>query len=81
MAARDFTITFKDGSTQTLKVNKQYTDGSWLVFQDVQTEVLRVPAADVRSVHRSDVADRDQVPGIGRPSRKPDNASECRRAC
>jgi hypothetical protein len=58
MAAQDFTITYNDGSTQTLKVSKQYTDGSWLVLQDDFAEVLRVPADKVRSVHRADVADR-----------------------
>ena len=51
MATQPYKITFKDGSIQTLpRVWKHYRDGPFLVFQDEDTEVLRVSAADVRSV-------------------------------
>jgi len=50
VATQPYKITFKDGSTQTLpRVWRHYRDGLFLVFQDEDTEVLRVPAADVRS--------------------------------
>jgi len=50
VATRPYKITFKDGSTQTLpRVWRHYRDGPFLVFQDEDTEVLRVPAADARS--------------------------------
>jgi hypothetical protein len=55
MATQPYMITFKDGSTQTLpKVWKYYRDGPFLVFQDEDTEVLRVSAADVSSVVPAD---------------------------
>ena len=51
MATQPYKITFKDGSTRTLpRVWKHYRDGPFLVFQDEDAEVLRVSAADVRSV-------------------------------
>ena len=50
MATQPYKITFKDGSTRTLpRVWKHYRDGPFLVFQDEDTEVLRVSAADVSS--------------------------------
>ena len=51
MKTQPYKITFRDGSTQTLpRVWKYYRDGPFLIFQDEDTEVLRVSAADVSSV-------------------------------
>jgi hypothetical protein len=53
---------FKDGSTQTLpRVWKYYRDGPFLVFQDEDTEVLRVGADDVSSVAPAEVPDEDRT--------------------
>jgi hypothetical protein len=55
VATQPYKITFKDGSTQTLpRVWRHYRDGPFLVFQDEDTEVLRVSAADVSSVVPTD---------------------------
>jgi len=55
VATRPYKITFKDGSTQTLpRVWRHYRDGPFVVFQDEDTEVLRVSAADVSSVVPAD---------------------------
>jgi|307.fasta_scaffold639541_2 hypothetical protein len=55
VATQPYKITFKDGSTQTLpRVWRHYRDGPFLVFQDEDTEVLRVPAADVSSAVPAD---------------------------
>jgi hypothetical protein len=55
-------ITFRDGSTQTLpRVWKYYRDGPFLIFQDEDTEVLRVAADDVSSVERTDTSDEDRT--------------------
>ena len=62
MATQPYKITFKDGSTQTLpRVWKHYRDGPFLVFQDEDIEVLRVPAADVRSVVRTNMPDEERI--------------------
>jgi hypothetical protein len=58
VATQPYKITFKDGSIQTLpRVWRHYRDGPFLVFQDEDTEVLRVPAADVMSAVPTDTAD------------------------
>ena len=58
MATQPYKITYKDGSTQTLpRVWRHYRDGPFLVFQDEDTEVLRVSAADVSSVVRTEIPD------------------------
>lgn len=55
-------ITFTDGSTQTLpRVWKHYQEGPFLVFQDEDTEILRVPADDVESVVRTDMPDEERT--------------------
>jgi hypothetical protein len=43
------------------RVWKHYRDGPFLVFQDEDTEVLRVPAADVRSVVRANMPDEERI--------------------
>jgi len=56
VATQPHKITFKDGSTQTLpRVWRHYRDGPFLVFQDEDIEVLRVPAADVTSAVPTDI--------------------------
>ena len=55
VATQPYKITFKDGSIQTLpRVWRHYRDGPFPVFQDEDTEVLRVSAADVRNVVPAD---------------------------
>jgi Leu/Phe-tRNA-protein transferase len=62
VATQPYKITFKDGSVQTLpRVWRHYRDGPFLVFQDEDTEVLRVPAADVRSVVPTDTAEDERT--------------------
>ena len=62
MATQPYEITFKDGSTQMLpRVWKHYRDGPFLVFQDEDTEVLRVSADDVRSVVRTNMPDDEHT--------------------
>ena len=57
-----YKITFRDGSTQTLpRVWKYYRDGPFLIFQDEDTEVLRVAADNVSSVERTDTSDEDRT--------------------
>jgi hypothetical protein len=57
-----YKVTFNDGSTQTLpRVWKYYRDGPFLVFQDEDTEVLRVAADDVSSVVPTDMPDEDRT--------------------
>jgi hypothetical protein len=55
-----YKITFRDGSTQDLpRIWKYYRDGPFLIFQDEDTEVLRVAADNVSSVDRTDIARPD----------------------
>ena len=62
MATEPYKNTFKDGSTQTLpRVWRHYRDGPFPVFQDEDTEVLRVPAADVSSVVRTEGPDEERT--------------------
>jgi hypothetical protein len=62
VATQPYKITFRDGSAQTLpRVWRHYRDGPFLVFQDEDTEVLRVPAADVSSVVRIEVPDEERT--------------------
>jgi hypothetical protein len=62
VATQPYKITFKDGSTQTLpEVWKHYRDGPFLVFQDEDTEVLRVSAADVISVVPTEIPDEERT--------------------
>lgn len=62
MTTQPYRITFKDGSTQTLpRVWRHYRDGPFLVFQDEDTEVLRVSAADVESVIRTGAPDEERT--------------------
>ena len=62
VATQPYKITFKDGSTQTLpRVWRHYRDGPFLVFQDEDTEVLRVSAADVSSVVRTEMPDEERT--------------------
>jgi len=60
MALQELKIKFKSGATQTIKSNTPQPNGTWLVFQDTDGEVLRVPANDVESVSRVGVAEREQ---------------------
>jgi hypothetical protein len=62
MKTQPYRITFTDGSTQTLpRVWKHYRDGPFLVFQDEDTEVLRVPADDVKSVAQTGRPDAERT--------------------
>ena len=62
MVTQPYKITFKDGSIQTLpRVWKHYRDGPFLVFQDEDTEVLRVSAADVTSVVPTDTPEDERT--------------------
>jgi hypothetical protein len=62
VATQPYKITFKDGSTQTLpRVWRHYLDGPFLVFQNEDSEVLRVPAADVSSVVQTDVPEEERT--------------------
>ena len=62
MKTQPYKVTFNDGSTQTLpRVWKYYRDGPFLVFQDEDTEVLRVAADDVSSVVPTDMPDEDRT--------------------
>ena len=60
MPTEEYTITYRDGSTQRVNASHQVAQSPWLVFQDEYTEVLRIQATDIESVRRSDVADRDR---------------------
>jgi hypothetical protein len=59
-AAEEYTITYRDGSTQTVNASHQLAQPPWLVFQDDYAEVLRIQTDDVESVRRADVADRER---------------------
>jgi hypothetical protein len=62
VATQPYKITFNDGSTQTLpRVWRHYRDGPFLVFQDEDTEALRVSAADVSSVVRTEMPDEERT--------------------
>ena len=62
MATQPYKITFKDGSTHSLpRVWRHYRDGPFLVFQDEDTEVLRVSAADVSSVVQIETPDEERT--------------------
>ncbi len=58
--AEEYNITYRDGSTQRVNASHQLTEPPWLVFQDDYAEVLRIQAADIESVRRADVADRER---------------------
>ena len=60
MSLSKYKITFRNGSTQQVTCSDQGPQGDWLVFADGSGIVLRVPAADVESVQREDVADSTQ---------------------
>ncbi len=60
MATHPYKIVFADGYTQELpKVWRQYRDGKFLVFQDEDAEVLRVPADQVFRVTHTDQPDEE----------------------
>jgi hypothetical protein len=60
MALQEFKITYRDRSTQTVTAAEHQAEGSdWIVFSDGLGQVLRVPAKDVLSIGRSDLADRE----------------------
>ena len=62
MKTEPYKVTFKDGSTKTLpRVWKYYRDGPFLVFQDEDTEVLRVAADDVSSVVPTEMPDEERT--------------------
>ena len=62
MKTQPYRITFTDGSAQTLpSVWKHYRDGPFLVFQDEDTEVLRVPADDVKSIVQTGMPDEERT--------------------
>jgi hypothetical protein len=62
MKTQPYRITFTDGSTEILpRVWKHYRDGPFLVFQDEDTEVLRVPADDVTSVVQAGLPDAEST--------------------
>lgn len=56
----EYRITYRDGSTQNVNASHQLAEPPWLVFQDDYAEVLRIQAADIESVRRADVADRER---------------------
>jgi hypothetical protein len=60
MTAEEYKITYRDGSTQKVTASHQLAQPPWLVFQDDHAEVLRIPADDIESVRRGDVADRER---------------------
>lgn len=60
METDEYKITYRDGSTQRVRASQQLAQEPWLVFQDDYTEVLRIQAADIESVRRADVADRER---------------------
>ena len=62
MKTQPYKITFRDGSTQILpRVWKYYRDGPFLIFQDEDSEVLRVAADDVSSVVPTDMPEEDRT--------------------
>jgi len=58
----DFKITYRDGSTQTVKATDHQPQGDWIVFTDGLGIVLRVPSKDVLSIAREGVEDRVAAP-------------------
>ena len=60
MGTDGYKITCRDGSTQEVRACQRLVQEPWLVFQDDYTEVLRIQAADIESVRRADVADRER---------------------
>jgi hypothetical protein len=62
VALQNYKIKFKNGATQMVTSGAPAASGTWLVFGDGSGEVLRVPAADVESVSRDGVAEREEPP-------------------
>jgi hypothetical protein len=60
ISGEEYTITYRDGSTQRVHARHQLAEPPWLVFQDDYAEVLRIPDVDIESVRRADVADRER---------------------
>lgn len=60
MTLEEYKITYRDGSIQRVNASHQLAQPPWLVFQDDYTEVLRIQDADIMSVQRADVADRER---------------------
>jgi hypothetical protein len=58
MALREYTISYKDGSTQTLNTATPKIDGGWVAFTDGSGVQLVVRAEEVESITRSDVPER-----------------------
>jgi hypothetical protein len=58
MALREYTISYKDGSTQTLNTPGPKVDGGWVAFTDGGGVQLVVRAEDVESITRSDIPER-----------------------
>jgi hypothetical protein len=67
METGEYKITYRDGSTQEVRASQQLAQEPWLVFQDDYTEVLRIQAAEIESVRRTDVADRERPASAQRP--------------
>jgi hypothetical protein len=60
VARQEFKITYRDGATQTVPAEQHIADGKdWVLFTDEEGIVLRVPAADVQSIGRADLPDRE----------------------
>lgn len=60
MSLTDFKITYHDGATQEVTAAGSQPQGDWLVFTDGSGEVLRVHSAEVQSVRRDGVPDRQK---------------------
>jgi hypothetical protein len=58
MALEEYKIAYRDGSTQQVTAAQHAPQGEWVIFVDGDGLVLRVPAADVKSISRADIADR-----------------------
>lgn len=67
METGEYKITYRDGSTQIVRASQQLAEEPWLVFQDDYAEVLRIQAAEIESVRRADVADRERPARAQRP--------------
>ena len=58
MAQRQYTIYYKDGSTQTLETSGPRIKEGWVAFEDGGGVQLIVRAEDVESITRSDTPQR-----------------------
>jgi hypothetical protein len=67
MGIDQYKITYRDGSTQEVSASQQLVQEPWLVFQDDYAEVLRIQAAEIESVRRADVADRERPVNASHP--------------